>query len=1087
MNLNIMRKFLLFALVITMFAACTTDETQDVTVELTSDTLAVSFENSDSRIQLNEEGKSIWNKGDILSVFYRSNANQQWQFQGNTGDRSGVIKRLSAPDYTQETSKIVVVYPYNQNYYLNPTTCNLQAFLPATQHYLKDSYGHDGNLMVSASEYKQFALKNVCGFLKLQFTGGNTKIKSITVSGNNGEQVAGEIYINTSDATAILASEIGGSSSDSEVGGTMVEENTILTEVTLDCGEGVALNQEASTSFYIALPPQTFENGVKVVMNTSDNRIIEKTTSNTVTIARNTILPLKSIEISDTEGDAVEVLRTHYEGADIRIRVPEHIKQQNRRVRWGVTNIAAVAYNGKQPIPSMLLNNDLVYPAFIIKNDTTLNINHHNAYRRNANGDIGYYVIDETSVREVSKDSEEVRQGIANVIQYYYLFQPGEPVVLMMSEVDYADGWYGFPYDYEGYLKASYNSVVDPNQFWYEGAWWREVKLTLPSPSEFAGSVGVNVSDLSTNGGTITFTPDDKTFVYLFGIFEDTDKYGSGFQDITNKYLDGKEELWQWFTTAEMAHYFGIQYAYASEGAVAIKLKEYFREVNAGATYHIVVNALPSKMVNGEMVPDASAQNYQHITFTLPSYTLPEPKLQVTAADAYSPWKVKFNVKNPEWQTNPISKVSFVANYAHDFASYMKANGFTYTDMAMMNAGITGYQLNDADIEMVNSPAGAEIEFDVRADSEFTAAFIAWNSEGRASNPDSTTYPGYAVARSTSEPSATPLDMTKLNALKGEWTATATVNTYNFDNGNYTTEQRSWKVTIGDLTSPETLSQDLYDFFERHGVSKEAADAYFSDFKTQETAYNQSVLGQNRVLCTGWAVDGDRVLSTATPWDLFIMEDYNSSATSYLYHDFGPKWFLQVNEKGDVFVPVNYNRIAPLTSWYNGQSHYLCGGNYEAGYAFPYYPFAGYEDSVEAAGLPVTISRDGNTVTVNGYTVNINNTLLELYPNIIFDNYGMLQFYHSYITSSVVLTRGWTGATSAPTRMSVKSNIVRDTKAAKMVNGVTYTTPSKPYAKTTLIPQQKRVEPKVLTIKQPTREEIDSKMKQYLNRGPIRK
>ncbi|MBQ2027729.1 MAG: hypothetical protein II214_07520, partial [Alistipes sp.] len=102
-----MKRFFLFALVATMFAACVTDETQDVAVELAPDTLTVSFEGDDSRIQL-QNGKTVWTQGDLVSVFYRSNANQKWQYQGSTGERTGNLKRVNAGNATETTSKVVV-------------------------------------------------------------------------------------------------------------------------------------------------------------------------------------------------------------------------------------------------------------------------------------------------------------------------------------------------------------------------------------------------------------------------------------------------------------------------------------------------------------------------------------------------------------------------------------------------------------------------------------------------------------------------------------------------------------------------------------------------------------------------------------------------------------------------------------------------------------------------------------------------------------------------------------------------------------------------------------------------------------------
>ena len=289
-----MKKLYLFTLVATMLAACATDATQEVAIEVVPKTLTVSLEEN-SRIQLNEEHKTVWTKNDIVSVFYRSNANQQWQYQGETGERTGELKQIVAPSSTQELSKVVVVYPYSESYYINPETCDIEAILPATQHYLKDSYGLNGNIMISSSYYNQFSLKSVCGWIKVQLKGEGQIVKKITIKGNNGEQVAGQLYINSADATATLASNIG-SADDNEnsAGGNLVFDNTIIKEVTLDCGEGVTLSNEVST-FFIALPPQTFEGGLTLNVQYGDGTTMTKTTTNSVSISRNTILPMQTL------------------------------------------------------------------------------------------------------------------------------------------------------------------------------------------------------------------------------------------------------------------------------------------------------------------------------------------------------------------------------------------------------------------------------------------------------------------------------------------------------------------------------------------------------------------------------------------------------------------------------------------------------------------------------------------------------------------------------------------------------------------------------------------------------------------------
>ena len=298
-----MKKLYIFALVAAMFAACTTDATEDVAAQIeTPDTLVGTFEGDDSRIQL-QNGKTVWTKDDLVSVFYRSNANQKWQYQGETGERTGNLKRVANAEGTQELSNIVVVYPYNENYYINPKTNNVQASLPATQTYLKDSYGLDGNIMISQSEYNQFSLKNVCGWLKVQLTGNGEKVQSIKLKGNNGEQVAGEIYVNSADATATLASEMGGADDgENGAGGNLVFDDTILTEVTLNCGEGVTLSSEP-TAFYIALPPQTFEKGLTIEVLATDGSAMTKSTDKEIIINRNAIQPMAAFDTGLSPAD----------------------------------------------------------------------------------------------------------------------------------------------------------------------------------------------------------------------------------------------------------------------------------------------------------------------------------------------------------------------------------------------------------------------------------------------------------------------------------------------------------------------------------------------------------------------------------------------------------------------------------------------------------------------------------------------------------------------------------------------------------------------------------------------------------------
>lgn len=305
-----MRKFYTLLLSIAVLAtACTTDTTQDIGV-VGDDCLTVSVEKNDTRIEL-LDNKSIWTEGDMVSVFYNSDKIQQWKFTGQTGDRMATLRRVSPAFSGKQTQQIVIVYPYSTDYDLNTNDCNIEAYLPATQQWKRESFGVGSSLMVSAgsSPTENFMLKHVCGWLNIQLTGNGECVEKIILRGNNNEQVAGSIYINTADATSVLASNSSEPSDDNSVGGTLIDPDQVIRELSLICSEECVLSDEP-TSFYIALPPQTFSAGITAEIICDNHNSMTKSTSNPITIERNAIQPLESLECQAT--DWIDVCETPY-------------------------------------------------------------------------------------------------------------------------------------------------------------------------------------------------------------------------------------------------------------------------------------------------------------------------------------------------------------------------------------------------------------------------------------------------------------------------------------------------------------------------------------------------------------------------------------------------------------------------------------------------------------------------------------------------------------------------------------------------------------------------------------------------------
>ena len=269
-----------------IIVACSSDYTkQPLPQPITSEReLIIAIDSDDTRVQL-AEGKTVWSAGDRVAVIYASGNVEEWRYKGETGEREGIF--TPATNYTYDnTSTTAIVYPYNANYSLSANS-TIKATIPATQHYLKDSYGLDGNILVGAVGTTT-KLRNACSWLRLHITGKGEVVRSIKLTGNNNEQMAGEIVVNINDATSMLTTTAANAS-----------KEVILTHDT-----GVTLSSTA-TDFYIAIPPQNLSNGFTVEVTCNDGSKMTKSTSKSIALERNTITPMAAFTFeADADNDS---------------------------------------------------------------------------------------------------------------------------------------------------------------------------------------------------------------------------------------------------------------------------------------------------------------------------------------------------------------------------------------------------------------------------------------------------------------------------------------------------------------------------------------------------------------------------------------------------------------------------------------------------------------------------------------------------------------------------------------------------------------------------------------------------------------
>ena len=644
---------------------------------------------------------------------------------------------------------------------------------------------------------------------------------------------------------------------------------------------------------------------------------------------------------------------------------------------------------------------------------------------------------------------------------YYGPIVPGQPMYLLLGEFAYTDqhpiyanwtnGYYLPLFDRDNFLRdyaaTGYKKVPDQSQYW--SGYNRREFMEAKAPSKMSAKCDVKM-DLTPRGGKITITPAEGIYGYCFAIIEPS------LQMQILPLLNNQTKYMQWYITSY--HSFANSVSLTSFGPIEMNLEEFY-DMKQNTEYTLHITALGDET--------GSKQSYATHKFTLPKATKPASKVTVKAIDnpnGENVWnQAWFNIK---CESGDAYKVRYIANYEREWMavvnSYTKY-GYTEADALEMLLSSYGASFSAEAVAAINSAEGYNIRFDSRADANTFLGVRVMNDEGTVST-------AVGQCRTVKEPFATPVNSPLFEELKGEWTATTTIQYthYHFcetpgdknhdcgknykGDGKYTiiteddtdnnyivqaTEQISSKVVIGEIGYEATLPEEVYQlFFNSSSLkTKEEVDAVYDQFKTTVDDFNAATRGQNRILCQGFELeydadkiscqvpehndkpDGKLYTQFASPYDLFIADEKTYSAYNYEspVFDFGPKWYLEIDANGNVTAPFNTNYFAPMSQWVQDGSVYQFVGLSQSA-SLPYVRDA--EKNIINAHFPVTISADKNTITINPlkhtYSTTDENGITvtkteDFYPNIGRDYNGQLQFY-SRIVAPIVLTRKGTAA-----------------------------------------------------------------------------
>ena len=248
-----------------------------------------------SKTVMDENNNIRWSAGDQLIIFMKTSLGLKYQIQDSyVGKTFGYFSKVTSSSGSDDfgagmtLDHNVAYYPYLSGVSAEKRNSGyeLDVVLPSEQTYAPDSFGNGSFPMAAVSADTDLTFKNVCGGIKLQFK-GTCKVASLKIEGNNDEKLSGAAVV------TVYADE------ETVPSITMADEASTM--VTLNCGNGVQLNESTATEFIISLPPTTFTKGFAITITDTDGGTQTVETSKENEVLRSSLLKMPEVVLKMSE------------------------------------------------------------------------------------------------------------------------------------------------------------------------------------------------------------------------------------------------------------------------------------------------------------------------------------------------------------------------------------------------------------------------------------------------------------------------------------------------------------------------------------------------------------------------------------------------------------------------------------------------------------------------------------------------------------------------------------------------------------------------------------------------------------------
>ena len=232
----------------------------------------------------------MWDPGDEIGIGIHGSTFRKFTNICTEATSNGVFE-----GEISESNTYYAIYPWRDNMTM---TTEIFVNIPSRQTYRANSFDINMAPMVGRGNNEEpIHFQNLCGILTLNLK-GTDKISCITLSAKdargNKAFLSGDFSVDMGYETFPYP----------------MPTEEALTDIILDCNDGVQLDSETETSFNVIIPPGKYY-GLELLIVTSDGKFMKKSTSNTLEIKRSVITKSRGFEFEDNLSGTVVNLNTY--------------------------------------------------------------------------------------------------------------------------------------------------------------------------------------------------------------------------------------------------------------------------------------------------------------------------------------------------------------------------------------------------------------------------------------------------------------------------------------------------------------------------------------------------------------------------------------------------------------------------------------------------------------------------------------------------------------------------------------------------------------------------------------------------------